>query len=260
MATGKITEPRALTDADPVFAEMAMELWRVRKARAMVKARREEVYELMRETHARAKDNGLKGDLTVGKIGESHYVMRSATVHPKPRRTVSSARAKKAAPVLWKRANTTIDRVGIAAPKGLAVPSAKDLGLRLPAMPDQFNRWDRDVLGIVTRYQKVADAPWAEKEKQLKKALREYSIEHLGFIEPGEMTSRQMQWDGTPVVFGDGWKVGLTVTQYDGELFEKIAPKAVFNALAEEVIPAPYERVYLATADAPDGQLTEIAD
>ncbi|URM86159.1 hypothetical protein SEA_BIGGITYBASS_59 [Gordonia phage BiggityBass] len=252
-----ITEVRAMSAADPVFADLVLQLWRARKARQYMKDRRAQLYELIVDEHRRAMDNG-SDVLTLGHPGgDDARAVKRREVAPEPKWTVPSAVAKKAAPQVWARAKRTASRVATTPPKTLAVPTVAQLDMRLPAVPAEGERWE--LRRIVDNYEDASDVPYASDEDAAKARLVEYSTDRLGFVPPelrGDPGIEPPMWDGTPIVFGDGWKVGLTVTQYDADVLREIAPE-LWEKLAVQVTPASYETVYVSRSLPVDGEYAD---
>ncbi|UJE15716.1 hypothetical protein SEA_LIGMA_61 [Gordonia phage Ligma] len=236
-----ITENRAMADADPHFADLVMKLWRARRAKSVVADRRSEVYAMMVESVPRVG--------TGGRAVAGGRTIRTSVVPEKVTRSVSSAAVKKASPQAWRAAQRTVSRVSTTAPKTLTVPSAVELGLRLPAMPSQGNRWDRDLAEVLRRYDMLKDGPYAEAEESAKAALTAYAVAELGFDE--SLGGDPAGWDGTPITFADGWKVGLAARLFSGDALRETDP-ALWERLAVEKVTPGYERLYVVDGVDPD--------
>lgn len=230
-----IVENRTMADADPHFAGLVVQLWRARKAKALVAERRSEVYALLRAAaSAAAGSDGFA-------VADGRTV-KTATVAPRRTRAVSSAVAKKASPAAWRSAQRLGSRVTTTAPKALSVPSAVELGVRLPEMPVAGNRWDRDLAAVLRRYDMCKEGPVAEAEDAAKAALVAYAVAELGFDE--SLGGDPEGWDGTPITFADGWKVGLASLTFSSDALREADP-GLWDALAEEKVTPGYERLYV---------------
>ncbi|QDF17589.1 hypothetical protein SEA_YAGO84_58 [Gordonia phage Yago84] len=243
MATKTITEARSIVEADPEFAELAIALWRARKARALAKEQREPIHKLITEAYERgAGQVGMLVDPR-GHNGEGFTVRRRhvSGVSGGPRR-VTSAAAKRANARLWMASQVRAPRVAVAVPESMVNPTHRELGVRRITPPDEFNHWD--LRQMIDKYMLVKDAPFAEAEDQAKHALTVYSQINLGYLAPEHPDADSARWDGTPIEFGDGWVVGLTSMQFSSERFAQLDPVA-FDRLATEPSRKGYDVVYI---------------
>ncbi|WIC90041.1 hypothetical protein SEA_SISKO_59 [Gordonia phage Sisko] len=252
----KIYEARSIVEADPEFAELALSLWRARKARALAKQQREPIHKLITEAYERGA--GQVGMLVDQRgMGEGFTVRkrRVEAVSGGPR-SVSSAAAKRANARLWKASQVRRDRVAVAVPETVGEPTHRELGVRRLDMPDAHNRWD--LSQMIDKYMLVKDAPFAQAEDEAKHALMVYSQINLGYLAPEHPDAGSARWDGRPIEFGDGWTVGLTSMQFSSDRLRQLDPVA-FDRLATEQNRKGYDVVYITQGVPEDGSVDRYA-
>ncbi|AWN04262.1 hypothetical protein FDJ57_gp61 [Gordonia phage Sour] len=220
-----ITETRAMIDADPAFAALVEQLWRIRQEKAAIQERRKEIYAMLAPRFA-------KGDIASG----HDHVLKQRVV--KPRRQppkVSAAVVKKTRTTLWERSRVPVERVAATAPGRLTIDRA---ALKLPAVPDRR----ATLIRIETALEKASYAEHAEREKHAKEVLQRYAVEHLGYVPLGERDNPEDcgdGWSGEPIEFADGWKVGLTAVQFSEERMKQLDPemwkKLAVSTMSNEV-------------------------
>jgi len=129
-------------------------------------------------------------------------------------RAVASAVAKKADPDAWKRAQVRKRWVAVAAPASVE--------LACPVIETPPTR----------EFIAPAEAVILYKEHPAWEKLRRLADQEEELIERLDKIAANFGWDGEPMVFADGWSVGLVRLQFSSDRLAETDP-ALFDQLAE---------------------------
>ena len=144
---------------------------------------------------------------------------------------VSSAAAEKADKAAWQRAKMPKPFVQAKPPEQLAAVLRNDQWVAhiAPELPENA---DIEQAAAVYREHPAWD---------VLKQLRELEAE---CVERLDKLGAEFGWDGLPLVFSDGWTVGLKRMQFDSDRLYLVAPE-LFDRLAEVKVRNNGQRVYI---------------
>lgn len=206
------------------FMAAVVELATVRAEIRAVKARRAGIYEQLTRRYRQGS--------TVTSDG-AHVLRMTRPAVREAVRTVDSETIKRHARADWERSRVAVRRVAVSGPSSLVV--ADDAAVRgLPAVPR-----GADPLDVVVS---------AYRHPSIVGRLDGLGAREAAAIAVLDGIADVYGWDGLPIAFSDGWRVGLSQRQFDAQRLAVIAP-AVFDRYAIERIPAGSSRVYIAPAD-----------
>jgi len=207
------------------FADHVRTLAHLRAQIAIIKDRRSEVYAVLTARY-------LAGDLIVG---GGKMLRTTATKPGQSYRTVPADVVKRAYPQLWAASRVVKPHVSVTVPprqKTAVVAAAAQAVGTLPPVPD-INRPASYVARVYEGMPAVA--PLDDAVAASITALREIAA--------------VCDWDGLPIKFADGWKVGLDHLVYDPAMLEQLDPK-VYDELAVDKVRETAPRVFIASVSA----------
>lgn len=206
------------------FVDAVVELAAVRARKAVIDARRKQIFEVVRVKFER-------GDLVAG---EGRMLAQTEPTPVVTTRAVPADVVKKRSLVLWESARVAKPFVQVKPPKLLASSMANEavqaVGA-LPPVPDAR----RAVHDVVALYEAVP--PTTElraREKSLVERLR--------------LIGATYGWDGLPLEFSDKWTVGLDRLEFSSDRLREIDPR-LWDALAVEKPTGGFQRVYVHKAE-----------
>lgn len=176
-----------------MFASTVRALHAVRAEAAAVKARRAEVFDLIKAHYE-------NGDVFEDDSGR---VLRKTPDVPQQRFSVNSKAVERQFPALWRQSRVPKPYVQCKAPVGYPAPC-----LRLPAVPD-----GKDLAQTVAVYESFGPrtAELRESETSLVERLRKIGADN--------------GWDGMPIKFADGWQVSLARMEFSGDRMAELDPE-----------------------------------
>lgn len=200
------------------FMSDVIELAQTRVAIKMLKERRALIFEQLKHRYA--------SGTTITSTGEFELRMSRAP-EPVTMRTVDSEAVKRTYPKTWQLSRIVVPRVAVTAPKTFALEIPVP---RLPAVPRGVDNLDRCV------------AAYKHRAFDRFESLRR---DEAVLIARLDTIADEFDWDGLPLSFSDGWRVGLRCLRFDADRLTEIAPD-VFDELAVEKTRTGSTRLYLA--------------
>lgn len=210
------------------------ELANTRAQITLLRARRTLIFEQLKRRYA--------GGITTTSTGE--YVLRmSRPSELVTVRTVESDTVKRAYPTAWQAARVIVPRVAVTTPPDWNSTDGGGAGSppshasrsafrtpRLPAVPRATDTLDRCV------------AAYRHRAFDRLEELRRDEALLIGGLED---IADKYGWDGLPIVFSDGWKIGLRCRRFDAESLREHEP-AIFDELAIDKVRGGSTRLYVA--------------
>ncbi|AEJ92826.1 hypothetical protein SEA_FOZZIE_66 [Mycobacterium phage Fozzie] len=193
--------------------ETVVNLAAVRFDIARLSERRSQLFDEIKARHARGQRLANLGG------GGGRVYLYESVARRAPKRSVPSAVIKKADPKLWEAAKDWAPFVRAGAPKSIIDNGELPHGsYRLP--PPPHVRDDLDT--IVQRYR-----------SEVFDEIRRLGQRESEIVDALNKIRDTTDWDGSPILFADGWEVATRRWQYSSDKLKEIAP-GIWDRLAQE--------------------------